>query len=213
MPGPSSMTSSARPAVGDADGDDDRVTGRTSSAFCDEVAGHLREPIGVALHGDRLLAARAARARSPASSASGRKPSTVVGDDVGEVDRLERHARTDGSRAWRGRAGRRPGGRAVAPRSGSRHRPRPASRQRAVGDRFGVALDRRERRAQVVRHRQQELPLESLRSFERLGHRVDRLGQRRELVLRARVGHGQPGRQVARRDAPRRLLAPRGADG
>ena len=47
---------------------------------------------------------------------------------------------------------------------------------RAVGDRLGVAADRREGRAQVVGDRQEELLLECLRTFERTGHRVHAIG-------------------------------------
>ena len=71
----------------------------------------------------------------------------------------------------------------------------------AVEDRLGVATDRRERRAEVVRHAQEERPLVAPRSVELLGHRVDRLGQAAELVV-GDVLRVDPRRQVARRDPP-----------
>ena len=70
---------------------------------------------------------------------------------------------------------------------------------RAVGDRLGVAADRRERRAQVVRHAQQERALVPLRLVELGGHRVDRVREAAELVV-AHVGLVDPGREVAAGD-------------
>ena len=57
----------------------------------------------------------------------------------------------------------------------------------AVGDGLGVAADRRERRAQVVRHAEQERALVAARDVEVVGHRVDR------------VRRGWPARRRARR--------------
>jgi hypothetical protein len=43
----------------------------------------------------------------------------------------------------------------------------------AVGDRLGVATDRRQRRTQVVADRQQELLVEQARPLQLGGHRVE----------------------------------------
>ena len=71
----------------------------------------------------------------------------------------------------------------------------------AVEDRLRVATNRRERRAEVVRHAQQESPLVPPRSVEPFCHRVDRLGQAAELVV-GNVLRVDPRRQVAGRDPP-----------
>ena len=74
--------------------------------------------------------------------------------------------------------------------------------ERAVGERFGVAADRRERRPEVVRDREQERALTSTRLLELGRHLVER-GRR---ARRAPVGAGRdvgPARQVARRELPR----------
>ncbi len=100
---------------------------------------------------------------------------------AGDQRRRGRRARTRrGSRRRRagpGRAGRRRAARAASPR---RSRTPPtcgglAGRDHLVGQRFGVAGDRGQRRAQVVRHRQQEVALPLLGLAQRAGEGVDRL--------------------------------------
>ncbi len=72
----------------------------------------------------------------------------------------------------------------------------------AMGERFRVAADRRERRAQVVRHAEEKCAFESTSRFQLLGHVVDALAQVDELVtLTAR--HAGASGQVAARDAVR----------
>ena len=61
----------------------------------------------------------------------------------------------------------------------------------AVGDRLGVAADRRQRRAQVVRHAEQERALVPAGDVEVGGHRVDRLRQAGQLVV-VDVGRCRP---------------------
>src|SRR5439155_13010188 len=69
-------------------------------------------------------------------------------------------------------------------------RPRPRSTlfpyttlfRSAVADGLGVAANRRQRRAQIVRDRQQELLLEVLRALQLGGHGVDRAHEIRQLV-------------------------------
>ncbi len=72
----------------------------------------------------------------------------------------------------------------------------------AVGDRLGVAADRRERRAQVVRHAEQERALVPARDVEVAGHRVDRVGEAGELVV-VHVGGVDPRGEVAAGDRAR----------
>ena len=71
----------------------------------------------------------------------------------------------------------------------------------AVVDRLGVAADRRERRAQVVAHRQQELLLERATRSSAVGHVVDAALQLGELVVVVGRRLGHPGRQLAGGDA------------
>ena len=63
----------------------------------------------------------------------------------------------------------------------------------AVGDRLRVAADRRERRAEVVRHAEQERALVPAGDVEVVGHRVDRVGEAGELVV-AHVRRCRPAR-------------------
>ena len=120
--------------------------------------------------------------------AAGPNASTASCDDRRRRPGADR-ARTGAPRAGRGRAGRRPGVRAGATRdeitSAARMRASLAL-DGAVGDRFGVAADRGERRAQVVRHGEQERALEPTRDVERVGHGVDRVRQARRARRRGR---------------------------
>ena len=75
----------------------------------------------------------------------------------------------------------------------------------AVGDGLGVALDRRQRRAQVVRHREQELLLEAPRALQRVGHVVDRRASSSSSSLGAARPTGQADAQVAVGDGGRGL--------
>ena len=75
----------------------------------------------------------------------------------------------------------------------------------AVGQRLGVAADRRERSAQVVGDREQERALAAAGLVELRRHLVERALERRELVV-SRRRDTAPGRQVAGRELPRRAF-------
>ena len=79
-----------------------------------------------------------------------------------------------------GRAGRGRAARACGTRAGS-CAPRPR-RERALTEALGVAADRRQRRLQLVAHREQEVPLGLTGVGELLGHLVERLREGRELA-------------------------------
>ena len=75
----------------------------------------------------------------------------------------------------------------------------------AVGDRLRVAADRRQRRAQVVRHAEQERALVAPRHVEVIRHRVDRVREAGELVV-AHVRRVDARGEVAAGDRPRGRL-------
>ena len=82
----------------------------------------------------------------------------------------------------------------------------------AVGDGVGVAPDRRQRGAQLVGHRQQELALETPGPTEVLAQGVDGLGQLRELGVVAARPRGRWRRDSRRRSGgwrPRRARSGR----
>ena len=110
-----------------------------------------------------LEARRPARAPTAGSRRRSRRTTRA------RVDRVGASARTGARRAGRGRAGRRRGVRAGGPRTDDHVGGADAQLglvDGAVGDRLGVALDRRERRAQVVRHAEQERALVTARGLE-----------------------------------------------
>ena len=200
MPGPSSATSTRGAAGSATTVTDDRVRGVLDA----RSRPGWRRP-GPAGRGRPVRQHRAGRVgassrRRPASSISRRKPSTespissprsteaelqreLAALELGQVEQVA-HQPFESPGLGQDDARRLPGvGRG------------------AVGDGLGVAPDRGQRRAQVVRHRQQELALEPARPFERVGHLVDRPGQGVELVGRAGVVLGHAHRQVAVGDA------------
>ena len=80
----------------------------------------------------------------------------------------------------------------------------PVVLDRPVLYRLGEAADGGERRAQVVRHRQQEVTLPGPAVLQALGHVVDGAGQRRELGVVV-AAYGDAARQLAGCDAARHL--------
>ena len=165
----------------------------------DQVGHHLREPVGVGC-GAKPLAV--AGDREGDAGVFGRRSEAFgrVHDQLADVDRarLEREA-----------AGVEPGQREQiahepleAPRLGGDHRGRlGVIGSGPVRDRLGEAADRGQGRAQVVRDRQEELALEAAGTVELGRHGVDGAGEDGELVVV--VGHRDPCREVARRDAGR----------
>ena len=144
----------------------------------------------------------ASTSRTPHSPAAGAKPCTVrstISRDV-ETPRVERElVRVEPGEVEQ--VGDEP---FEAARFGGDH-PRGAARSAvdsmtpsAIAS--GVALDRGERRAEIVRDAQEEGPFVAACRLELVGHGVDAPRQRGELVVGARDG-ADAGREVALRDA------------
>ena len=174
--------------------------GRVLHRVLDQVRSHLTEPVAVGRH--RCRDGRGDRPQQqPALGRIGHEPVDGHLGQLTEIERfeLEREAR----RLQLGEVeqiGHQP---LEPPRLRRDHLGRPLRVAGAVGDGLGVPADRRERGAQIVAHRQQELLLEGPRPFERARHLVHVARQLIELVA-ATAAHRQPRGQLARGDAGRR---------
>ena len=144
---------------------------------------------------------------TPQPSAAGSKPATAapttsrasIGCVSSENSRVSRRARS--SRSATSRSSRRASDAMTAAGACAIGR----RLDDAVGHGLRVALDRGERRAEIVRDAEEERPLVAPRGLELVGHRVDAARQAPELV----VGHlveRDAGRQVAGRDLSGRGL-------
>ena len=100
---------------------------------------------------------------TPARSHRCRPDLARLRDQRRQVDVADVDPEVLGTAAGRGRAGRRRAGRAAGPRPAWSRRSRDVRRRHdPVGQRLGVALDRRQRGPQLVRDREQELALPAL---------------------------------------------------
>ena len=182
MPGPSSSTcSSTRPSTSCTT--HDHARGRELQRVLHEVGDDLRQPLRVERGRDRRT--RLDIEGDPDVGRRGperldrvlhhrvgvdrrRVQRELVGVEAGEVEEVGDEA-LEPARFRRDHVG---GADARVP-----------TLDRAVGDRLGVPADRGERRAQVVRHAQQEGSLVAARHVEVVGHRVDGEGEAGELVV------------------------------
>ena len=196
---------------------------RLAQRVLDEVRGDLEQPVGVGLD-PRLLRPRRASATPnsrAAASCAARPPRARPRRGRPARCATENSLRFIRARSSRSRTSR------SSRRASTQDRPRGlVGVERAVGEALGVAADRRQRRLQLVAHREQEVALGLARRGELLGHLVERLRERGELARalarqrlvalarpRARGSRrrraGSAGRSSARRRTRARRRAPR----
>ena len=212
MPGPSSSTCSSRSPLRAATPTTTRRR-RVLQRVLDEVGDDLREPFA----GRRrpgTASPPSTSSATPSSAAAGRRPRPrrarprprrpgavqreLVRVEPGEVEQVGDEAFEAAGLATRSR--RRRGSRGVGAVDG------------AVGDRLGVAVDRRERRAQVVRDAEQERALVAARASSSSAMALIARARLAELVV-GDVGRGRPAPRGRRRRSTARSSPSRRAAG